>query len=153
MVGRKPSTSSSCWRAQAPNTRSGGRDRAQHSAVHVEQNCPEAALGKERLRHDALGHRRIHVNADNVSVLLPLCVTQTLVNRNQTGSAAAAALQSQRRLPIKYVRVRGIDKERNFVTRFQEETLLDHGIDQIIVRSRKDLRLRAGRLQYRHPDR
>jgi hypothetical protein len=53
------------------------------------------------------------------------------VKRNQTGSGAAAALQSLRRLPIKYVSVRGIDEERNFVTRFQEETFLDHGINQI----------------------
>src|SRR5262249_30005160 len=56
------------------------------------------------------------------------------------------------RPPIKYVSVRGIDEERNFVTRSQGKTLLDHSVYQIILGLREDLSLRTGRLKYRYPD-
>src|SRR5712692_7688702 len=80
----------------------GGRDRAQHGAVHVEQNCPEAALGKERLRHDALVPLASRVASKAAAARLsPVTDSQQQPSATRPDPGAPAALQSLRRVPIK----------------------------------------------------
>src|SRR6516162_564864 len=100
-----------------------GSDRAQHGVVHIEQDRPETALGKEWLHHSAFGF------APSTG-----CRNRSAADRGGTPKAQvlARALHSLRGLPIEYVSVRRVDEERNLVTRlFQAESFLDNGIYQI----------------------